>query len=92
VRKLNVKRQPASTPPQPLPLGTGSLYPASNIAISAPTRFGVTFGPLPQEITLMNSIQACSFALNWSHGPTGTIGSVNTERPPENPTVTEATI
>jgi len=58
--------------PRPTP------HPASRSSLNALTRADVTFGSLPQEITLIDSIHAFSFAVSWSHCPAGAVGGVNT--------------
>lgn len=51
--------------------------PVSNSSSSIWTRTNVSFGSRPSLMTLMNSIQAFSFVVSWSHSPAGPLGDVN---------------
>lgn len=52
-------------------------HPVSNSSSSIWTRTNVSFGSRPPLMTLMNSIQALSFVVSWSHSPAGPLGDVN---------------
>lgn len=71
-----VTNQFSPTPGKRLTFPPPTPHPASRIARRARTRVGVTLGSRPPEMTLMNSIHACSFTVSWVQSPEGARGNM----------------